>query len=153
MGYAVSVHRVTTQPLAAVRDRMVARDIAGRFRNSLDKVWQYLGAHPGLRTDGHNVFLYRHDMDSTGAMTTDFGVQVTRAFDGEGDVHCVMTPEGEVASTVHVGAYDGLKGAHDALHAWIAANGRQPGGWSWEIYGDWHDDPQKLETQILYLLQ
>ena len=67
MEYAISVHRVTAQPLAAVRDRMAARDIASRFRNSLDKVWQYLGAHPGLRTDGHNVFLYRHDMDSAGA--------------------------------------------------------------------------------------
>jgi effector-binding domain-containing protein len=153
MEYAISVHRATAQPLAAVRDRMAARDIASRFRNSLDKVWQYLRAHPGLRTDGHNVFLYRHDMDSAGAMTIDFGVQVTRAFDGEGDVRCVMTPEGEVASTVHVGAYDGLKGAHDALHAWLAANGRRDAGWSWEIYGDWNDDPQKLETQILYLLQ
>jgi len=46
-----------------------------------------------------------------------------------------------------------LKDAHEALHAWIAANGRQVGGWSWEIYGDWNDDPRKLETQVLYLLQ
>jgi effector-binding domain-containing protein len=153
MEYTVSVHRVTAQPLAAARDRMAARDIPGRFRRSLDKVWQYLGAHPGLRTDGHDVFLYRHDMDSTGAMTIDFGVQVTRAFEAEGEIRYVMTPEGEVASTVHVGAYHGLKGAHEALHAWIAANGRRMAGWSWEIYSDWSDDPRKLQTQVHYLLQ
>jgi effector-binding domain-containing protein len=152
MGYAVSVHRVTAQPLAAARDRMPAREIPSRFRHSLDKVWDYLRAHPGLRTDGHNVFLYRHDMNAAGAMTIDFGVQVTRAFEADGDVRCVMTPEGEVASTVHVGAYDGLKRAHDAVHAWIGANDRRVGGWSWEIYGDWNDDPLKLETQVLYLL-
>lgn len=153
MAYTVSVHRVSAQPLAAARDRVAARDIPGRFKHSLDKVWQYLGAHPGLRSDGHNVFLYRHDMDSDGAMTIDFGVQVTREFEADGDVRCVMTPEGEVASTVHVGPYSGMKGAHEAVHAWIATNGRRMGGWSWEIYGDWNDDPQKLETQILYLLQ
>ncbi len=153
MEYAVTVHHATAQPLAAVRDRMSARDIPGRFRLSLDKVWAYLRAHPGLRTDGHNVFLYRHDMDSAGAMTIDFGVEVARAFEGEGDIRCVMTPEGEVASTIHVGAYAGLKRAHEAVHAWIGDSGRSVGGWSWEIYGDWNDDPQKLETQVLYLLR
>ena len=155
MTYTVTVERVAAQPLAAVRDRMPARDIPGRFRHSLDKVWLYLRAHPGLWTGGHNVFLYRQDMDATGAMTIDFGVQVTRTFEekGEGDVRCVMTPEGEVASTVHVGAYAGLKAAHEAVHAWVAANGRRVGDWSWEIYGDWNDDPRKLSTQILYLLR
>jgi hypothetical protein len=152
MGYDVSVRRVTAQPLAAVRDRMAASEIPGRFKLSLDKAWQYLGAHPGLRSDGHNVFLYRHDMDAAGAMTIDFGVQVTRAFETDGDVRCVMTPDGEAASTVHIGAYQGLKAAHEALHGWIAANGRRVGGWSWEIYGDWNEDPRKLETEVLYLL-
>lgn len=152
MGYTISVQRVTAQPLAAARDRMPAREIPVRFRHSLDKVWEFLRAHPGLRSDGHNVFLYRHDMDASGAMTIDFGVQVTRTFDDEGDIHCVMTPEGEVASTLHVGAYSGMKAAHEAIHAWIAANGRRVVGWSWEIYGDWNDDPEKLETQILYLV-
>jgi hypothetical protein len=35
------------------------------------------------------------------------------------------------------------------VHVWIADNGRQMGGWSWEIYGDWNNDPNKLETQVL----
>jgi hypothetical protein len=151
-GYDVSVHRVTAYPLAAVRDRMAARDIPARFRRSLDKVWDYLRAHPGLRTDGHNVFVYRHDMDSGGAMSIDFGVQVTRAFADGGGIRCVITPDGEVASTIHIGPYDGLKGAHEAVHARSAANSRRAGGWNWEIYGDWDADPQKIKTQILYLL-
>jgi effector-binding domain-containing protein len=153
MGYAVRVSYVAAQPLAAARDRMPAWEISGRFRRSLDRVWEYLRAHPGLRTDGHNVFLYRHDMDAAGAMTIDFGVQVSRPFEADGDVRCVMTPAGEVASAVHVGAYDGLKKAHDALQAWIAANERQVGDWSWEIYGNWNDDPLKLQTEVVYLLR
>jgi len=40
-----------------------------------------------------------------------------------------------------------------AIHAWRAANNRAFGGNSWEIYGDWSDDPSKLETTIVYLLK
>jgi effector-binding domain-containing protein len=96
---------------------------------------------------------YRHDMDASGAMTIDFGVQVAHPFDQEGDVFCSNTPDGEVASTIHRGAYDRLGEAHRAVHEWIAKNGRRMGGWSWEIYGDWSNDPHKLETRVLYLLQ
>ena len=152
MAYVVSTHHATATPIAAVRDRMPAREIPGRFRLSLDKVWAHLRAHPGLWTTGHNLFLYRHDMDAQGAMTIDFGVEVVRPFEGEGDVRCVMTPEGEVASTVHVGPYRELRGAHEAIHAWVAANGRRVGEWSWEIYGAWNDDPAKLKTQVVHLL-
>jgi hypothetical protein len=33
------------------------------------------------------------------------------------------------------------------------ANNRHFAGKSWEIYGDWSDDPSKLETTIMYLLK
>jgi hypothetical protein len=43
--------------------------------------------------------------------------------------------------------------AHAALRAWCAANGRTIGAYSLEVYGDWSDDPAKLETTIQYLLR
>ena len=86
-------------------------------------------------------------------MDIDFGVQVTRSFGGEGEVVCTETPAGEAATTTHVGGYDKLGGAHDAIHAWAAANGRDFAGYSWEIYGDWNDDPSQLETEVVYLLK
>ena len=63
------------------------------------------------------------------------------------------TPAGEVATTLHVGPYDQLAAAHDAIRAWRAANDRSFAGHSWEIYGDWSDDPTRLETRVLYLLR
>jgi effector-binding domain-containing protein len=61
-------------------------------------------------------------------------------------------PAGEVAMAVHVGGYDQIRRAHDAIHAWRARSGRAFAGLSWEIYGDWSDDPSKLETTVCYLL-
>jgi hypothetical protein len=43
--------------------------------------------------------------------------------------------------------------AHDAIGAWIAANGRQSAGLSWEIYGDPMPDPSETETTVVYLLK
>ena len=49
-------------------------------------------------------------------------------------------------------AYDMLAGAHDAIAAWHAANGRAVGPASWEIYSDPSEDPAKVEVQVIYLL-
>jgi len=82
-----------------------------------------------------------------------FGVQVTRSFSDEGEVVCTQTPAGEVAMTTHVGNYDKLAAAHNAIRRWCIASGRAFDGCSWEIYGDWTDDTSKLETQVVYLLK
>jgi effector-binding domain-containing protein len=84
-------------------------------------------------------------------MNIDFGVQVPHPFEREGNVYCVETPAGEVARTVHVGPYDRVD-AHNAIHAWCAANNRKIARASWEIYDDSNDDPALLETTIKYLL-
>lgn len=143
---------VSAQPLAAVRRRAFSRDVGRIWGPALDLVWEFLGRHPGLRTDGHNCFVYRHSGQRDTPMDIEFGVQVTRPFESEGEVICTETPAGEVAMATHVGSYDKLSTAYDAIYAWRAATGRTFGGCSWEIYGDWNNDPSKLETQVIYLL-
>ena len=137
--------------LAAVRRRVAIREISTAFKPALDSVWAFLRKNHGLRTDGHNVFLYHHE--SPEIMPIDFGVEVIRSFSGEGEVACIRTPPGEAAVTVHRGPYAELGAAHQALHEWCRANGRNIGGYSLEIYGDWAPDPEKLETTIQYLLK
>ncbi len=70
-----------------------------------------------------------------------------------GEVYATETPAGMVAVAVHVGAYERIKETHDAIHAWREACNRTFAGKSWEIYGDWSDDPAKRETTIMYLLR
>jgi hypothetical protein len=149
---AVLVQTVPVRRLAAVRRRVTLGAVATVWKPALDRVWEFLRAHPGLHGDGHNVFLYHHPSDRDAAMDVDFGVEVTRAFAPEGEIVPAETPAGVVAMAVHRGPYDLLRGTHDAIHAWSAREGRRFAGLSWEIYGDWSDDPAKLETTICYLL-
>lgn len=153
MSLAVSVRPVAARKLAAVRRQVALGGVGAAWQPALNKVWEFLKAHPDLRNDGHNVFLYHHPERRDMPMDVDFGVEVLREFEPQGEVRAVETPSGEAALAVHVGPYDRLKETHDAIHAWRAANNRTFAGTSWEIYGDWLDDPAKLETTIVYLLK
>jgi effector-binding domain-containing protein len=149
------VHTEIARPriLAAVRRSVRLGEIGSAWKPALDQVWAFLRAQPGLRSDGHNVFLYHHPARRDLPMEIDFGVEVTRVFDRAGEVYATATPTGEVAVAVHVGPYDQLKAAHDAIHAWAATSRRDFAGQSWEIYGDPTDDPAKTETTVVYLLR
>ncbi len=151
MTYEVKVETLSPRILAAVRRRVAMGEVPKAFKPALDQVWAFLGKHKGLRTDGHNIFLYHHENPQI--MPVDFGVEVVREFEPEGEVGCVTTPAGEAAVVLHRGPYSELAAAHKALHEWCSANVRKIGAHSLEIYGDWHSDPAKLETTIAYILK
>jgi effector-binding domain-containing protein len=151
MKYDVVAEAAQAELVAAVRATVPISGIARAWKPALDQVWAFLKANGGFRP-GHNLFLYHHAERRNEAMNIDFGVQVARPFEREGNVQCIETPAGEVARTVHVGPYDRLGDAHKAIHAWCAAHNRKIGQASWEVYGDWNNDPALLETTIKYLL-
>src|SRR6476646_11991206 len=146
MNYDIVIKTVSSQPLAAVRRHVRIGEVGRAWKPALDLVWDFLRRHEGLRTDGHNCFLYHHAAPGEATMVVDFGVQVTQHFQDAGEVVCTETPAGEVVMTTHIGSYGRLAAAHQAINSWCAATGRRLGACSWEIYGDWTDDETKLET-------
>jgi effector-binding domain-containing protein len=151
----VSVNVVTVRPrkLAAVRREVTPGAVGSAWGPALDKVWAFIRSQPGLRIDGHNVFLYRHPEQSGAPILCDFGVEVTRTFETAGEVYATVTPAGEAAIAVHRGPYNRMNEAHDAIGKWMTANQRECAGYSWEIYGDPTPDPADTETMIVYLLK
>jgi DNA gyrase inhibitor GyrI len=120
---------------------------------ALGKVWEFIRGQPGLRTGGHNIFLYQHPTQPGMPILCDFGVEVTRTFEPAGEVYATETPAGEAAVVVHRGPYGRMNEGHDAIRKWMAANGRESAGRSWEIYGDPTPDPADTETTVVYLLK
>ena len=155
LGVPVSVNLQTVHPckLAAVRRDVAPGEAGSAWGPALDKVWEFLRSQPGLRTNGHNVFLYHHPVQPGTPILCDLGVEVTRTFETAGEVYATETKGGEAAVAIYRGPYHRLNEAHDAIKKWMAANLRESSGHSWEIYGDPTPDPADTETTVVYLLK
>ncbi|HYK36722.1 GyrI-like domain-containing protein [Alloacidobacterium sp.] len=153
MRVSVNVQTVHPRKLAAVRCEVAPSAVSSAWGPALGKVWEFIRSHQGLRTDGHNIFLYHHPTKPGAPILCDFGVEVTRTFETEGEVYATETPGGEVAVAVHRGPYNRMNEAHDAIGKWMAENRRVSAGHSWEIYGDPTPDPADTETTVVYLLR
>ncbi len=42
--------------------------------------------------------------------------------------------------------------AYSALERWCRDHGRSPAGVTWEVYGDWEEEPAKRRTDVYLLL-
>ena len=150
MTYSISVQRVTSRPLAVVRERLAIRDVPSRFRPLLDQV--YAAKKGGaIALDGQNVFVYH--AGPSGTAEVEFGVGTATPFAAIGRVQYSETPAGDVATTTHWGDYAGLGVAHDAVVAWCRAEQHTLAGVSWEVYGHWEDDPSKRRVDVYHLLK
>ncbi len=153
MSVSVTVQTVHSHKLAAVRCEVAPGAVGSAWGPALGKVWEFIRSQPGLRTDGHNIFLYHHPTQPGAPILCDFGVEVTHTFETAGEVYATETPRGEAAVAVHRGPYNRMNEAHGAIGKWMAANRRESAGYSWELHGDPTPDPADTESTVVYLLK
>ena len=139
MAYDVTIERTTECLTAVVKAKTTWLEFPTLWPTLLDDVWAFLGSAPSLRTDGHNVMLYRNGLRDL-EVAVEVGVQVTQSFEAAGRVVPSSLPAGEAAVTIHVGRPSEIGAAHDAVRAWCSTQRREVTGVRWEIYGD--PDPQ-----------
>jgi len=139
MAYDVTVERTTECATAVVKAKTTWREFPTLWPTLLDEVWAFLGATPGLRTEGHNVMLYRHNVPDA-EVAVEIGVQVTGPFAPVCRVVPSTLPATEAATTLHAGTPAQIGAAHAAVRTWCSAQRRELTGVSWEVYGD--PDPQ-----------
>jgi effector-binding domain-containing protein len=145
MEYEVTLEDVLPRQLATVRGGASRSDLSQTILKLLDKVWPVLRAQHAKT--GHNVVMYLG-----GLAHIEAGVEVFGDFVDVGDVRHSQTPAGPAVTTAHWGEYSQMADAYAALARWCVANGRHQTGTSWEVYGDWADNPKQRRTDIYLLL-
>jgi hypothetical protein len=148
MEHAVTIVTTTATPTAVVREASTWEAFPTRWRQLLDEVWAFVRS-AGVAA-GRNVMLYADDVPNV-----EVGVEVSEAFAPSERVVASALPAGRAARTVDRGppTPEGLAAAHAAALCWCSANGEQPTGVRWEVYGHWRDDdPDGFETEIYWLL-
>src|SRR5438552_13881482 len=151
MTYRVTIERTATCPTAVVKSNTTRRAFPTLWRVLLDEGWAFLRTRPGLRTDGHNVMVYRYD-GVANELAVEVGVQVTGSFEPAGRVVPSALPGSQVATTVHTGTPAEIGAAHDAVRAWCAQQGRKLSDLSWELYGDPDPETGHLHVTLYWQL-
>jgi effector-binding domain-containing protein len=147
MSLQVRLTHVDAIPLAVVRRRARASELATVVPQCCGVVWDY------LRTQrvrgGRHVAIYLN-----GNIDLEVGVELTTAFNEGSDVVRSATPRGLAATVVHLGPYQELGAAHEAIRTWCQSHSHRLAGPNWEIYGhwrpEWDTDPSRVRTDVFY---
>lgn len=81
----------------------------------------------------------RYSFPEEGVFDIEAGFPVSGAVRAGGRVEAGTLPGGTVARTLHVGPYDAVAEAYDAVESYLTDNGYEPAGAAWECY---LDDPE-----------
>jgi effector-binding domain-containing protein len=157
MSYAPRISVVDRRPLASVSGRADAQTLGPTIIELLTEVWGFI-KESGVSHTAINVVVYPCEpgggsSPGDASFAIEAGVEVAGEVEGRGRVKATATPEGRAVTVAHLGPYDQMGGAHLAIRDWCLANGEEPAGTSWEVYGHWSDDPAHLRTDVFYLLR
>jgi len=147
MDYQVDVVNVEPTPLAVVRRQSRSQDLNIVVPEAVGVVYEFLKTS-NIQHLGIAVAIYFDNQ-----INMEVGVKVTSEFESTSLVQCSQIPSGVAATTTHFGDYSELSKANEAILAWCKQNNKSLAGVSWEVYGHWNDDPQKLRTDVYYLIK
>lgn len=145
----IQVADLRSIPLAVVRRRVLASELARVVPEGCGAVWKFVRAHQ-LQA-GRNVAVYWD-----GSIRLEVGVELEGALPEGVEVVRSATPAGATVSVMHLGPYGGLGVAHQAIRDWSVLHHRRLAGPNWEVYGHWQDDwnadPSRIRTEVFYQL-
>lgn len=152
MSFKCELTNLVPQSALSIRLRTTAQELPQVFGKGYGEIAQYLGELQ--EQPGGSPFAIYYNMDMQN-LDVEFGFPVSKNLNGRGDIQASETPSGESASCVHVGPYNDVEAAYNALFQWIKDNGYEPTGVTYEVYLNDPDEtpPEKLETEIFLLIR
>jgi effector-binding domain-containing protein len=130
MRYAIESVTLPEQPAIALHDEVPRDKIGEWLGGAYEKIFTCLG-QAGIQPVGPPFARFQFLDDRVDA---EAGVPVAAPVDGQDGFSSVRLPSGTAAVTVHVGPYDTLDQAYQALRKWIAEQGYETAGPWWEEY-------------------
>jgi effector-binding domain-containing protein len=152
MSYQCELLDLSAQPTLAIRTRTAVQNLPQVLGPAYGAIMQYAGSL-GAQPIGAPFVAYRN-MDMAD-LDIEIGFSFEQELAGHGNIQAGEIPGGKAAACMHVGPYDQVGGAYEALQKWIGANSYLPTGVAYEFY---LNDPQttppsELQTQVLFPLK
>jgi effector-binding domain-containing protein len=131
MSYEPEIVTREAMPTAVVRTTVPMSGIAEALSGIYSEVVAYLGRAGVTPIEAFARYTVR---DGGAAVDIEAGFSATGPVQPEGRIEAESLPGGEAATVLHVGPYDQVGEAYEALAAWLAGKGRQQEGQPWEVY-------------------
>lgn len=138
MEYAVTLEQRAEQQAAVVRGHATVEELPAFLGAAFGEVGAALGAQH-LAPAGPPFGRYRV---VDGGFDVEAGFPASGPVGAAGRVAPTVLPGGPVATTVHVGSYDGVSAAYQAVQDWVGSAGYAVAGEPWECYLDGPDVPE-----------
>ena len=120
MGYDIIQEELHRQPIVSVREQLEQQELPAFFGRAFGELYAHLGRH-GVPPRGEPFMIY-HAFGPDG-IDAEVCLPVPTVVPGTERVTYRERPAVTVAETLHVGPYDELGGAYQALTEWIADHG------------------------------
>ena len=147
MDYQLQIIQEPGRNLAVTRFKAEISQIGEQMGAAFGAVMAYLGEH-GVEVTGPAIAYY--DMEPDG-FTVSAGFVVTEQISGDGTVAPLRLPVTEVATTTHVGSYEDLPKAYDALKRGVRDLGREADDAAmWEEYWSPPEAPPEETRTIIF---
>jgi AraC family transcriptional regulator len=146
------VKDLPAMPALVIRRRIGRDEIAATLGEVLPALFAHAQRH-GLAMTGPPFA--RYPEIGMGSMVIEGGVPVAEPGSGDADagIEALTIPAGRAAVAIHRGPYERLQETHQAIEAWLHAEGHAAGGPPWETYltdpGE-YPDPETWETEIVW---
>lgn len=151
MEYQCELKEQAAQPALSVRTHAAVQDLPALFGKAYGAIMQYL-AELGEQPVGMPFAAY-YDMNMQN-MDVEIGFPVGRPLAGKGEIQASEFPGGKLASVMHIGPYDQMGPAYDALTQWVKAQGYEATGVAYELfYSEPETPPMEIRTEIMFPLK
>jgi effector-binding domain-containing protein len=144
--YEVEVRTLVEQPTAVVRAKLKLGDIPQWMGHVYDVVAAHV-MHAGIVEEAQPIARYR---PINGVFEVEAGFTLPEAVGAADEVEPATLPGGPAAVVVHIGPYDRIAPAYEALAEWLRAKGLEAVGRPWEVYFSPPEaDPATWRTEVV----
>jgi effector-binding domain-containing protein len=152
MSYNCEVKEQQPQPVLSIRRRTPVQQLPQVLGEVYGKIGHYLGELQQHPTGAPFAAYYNMDMND---LDVEIGFPVAAKLPEKDDIQAGEIPGGQIASCKHVGPYNEVGLAYEALTEYVKEQGFEPTGIAYEYYlnDPTETAPDALETQILFPLK
>ena len=136
------------RPTLSVRARAAVQDLPQLFGQTYGALMQYMSEMDAQPAGEPFAAYYNMDMQD---LDVEIGFPVSKPLPDRGNIKSGALLAGKYASTVHIGPYDSMAPAYEALTQYVKANGYEPAGAAYEFYFSGPETPpEEIRTQIAF---